>query len=166
MHSFWINTRLPNNQKSNNYMQKSKILAPVPKQTLQQKLLDAFTKYQDTTSAIIEDYLAGNDGMLTELAAADVNFREQLETLAESSYFSGLSAQDLLEETFNRVDDNDISVDDLLTRMEEGDLIDQLEAEGYVCVKIDNLRDRMKLEDFVNSNIYPYNLSLTAQIAI
>ena len=59
---------------------------------LKAEILDLFDDYLDSTGAILDDYLASED-MISELAACDKDFRENIEDLEAEEDFTDLLAK-------------------------------------------------------------------------
>ena len=134
---------------------KKKVYTPEP-DTLSEKLKEAFDNFLKTQKAILDDYCAGNDGMDTELEAAAESFHAKLADLSE---FDADSVSELIEsEGFLTAPE----VTKILDKIDQSDIKDYLEENGHlfreegdVVIQINNLQDRMKLEEFLTTEIYP-----------
>lgn len=132
-------------------MAKSKTKVPARHEpTTQEKLIELFDKYLETVGAILGDYVVGNDGMFTELAAADKSFKGEIEDF---------EFEPSLEKAIAVIKENDVDADELLDLVDESEIIGHVESLGYTCIKTENIVDQQKLEDFVQQNIYPYSLN-------
>lgn len=133
---------------------KKKVYTPEP-DTLSEKLKVAFNDFLKTQKAILDDYCAGNDGMDTELEAAAENFHAVMEDLSEMD--AEAVAEIIESASFSSSD-----ITTLLAKIDESDMKYYLEdnghlfrEEGDVVIQINNLKDRMKLEEFLTTEIYP-----------
>lgn len=113
-----------------------------------EKLQDAFKKYADNVGEILDDYVVGNDGLFTELASAEEDFKDRIDELVPEAV--------TVESIKEQLDEEEIEVNDLLALIDTGDIADYLEAEGYVIIKVEGMMDREKLRQFISQNIYPY----------
>lgn len=130
------------------------------KKTPAEKLLDSFDGHIKTVKAIIEDYVGG-PGMELEVQAAHDNFREKVEALNEDADIEYILKQlkDMpldssdLTALVEFIDKQDTEVlDDWSTEN------DYMNTDNCVCVKVNNIRDREKIEEFIKREIYPaYN---------
>ena len=122
--------------------------------TLQEQVLDALDTYIDMEGTILEEYMAGDDGMLTELAAAEANFRKAIEKLIPDE--EDFNDKRLIESVRHALQDCVIEEDDLAVMLDIDTIISHAASLGYVCVKIENLADQMKLDDFICTELYPH----------
>lgn len=116
------------------------------------KILELLDKYVDTTGAILDDYVA-DDGMVTELGAADQNLREAIEE------FQHESEEDELKSIVARLKelepDQEQSLE-LLEVLDEDAIWDWSKSEGYAYVKCQTMEQHNKLEEFVTTEMYPH----------
>lgn len=117
-----------------------------------------FQEYQDTTSAILDDYLSGTDAMVMELGEADKNFLAELEKIEvpEQPELLQRLEQELLNER--------IETEDVLKLIDMDDIKFYYQGSFDICVKVDNANLRDKLETFIKEEIYPYYLDQEANV--
>jgi len=119
-----------------------KVYTPEPEKTgVIAEVISLFEKYRDTTGAILDDYVVGNDGMFTELAAADDNLRQAFESIE-----TGGEPETEMEET-------------TLEDFAESSVVDFCVRNGYAVIKVDGAQ-REKLKDFIESYAATWNLGL------
>lgn len=119
---------------------------------------------KDKAQELFDVFSAKLDSLLAEkdyLETSDPDFREGLEVLKED-FEKALkeieyTMDDLLDDYHNHPEYD--SLKDLACFDDEV-LKDKVEENGYFCVKIEGMADRDKLQDFINQNIYPYNINL------
>lgn len=121
--------------------------------TLQEQVLDALDTYTDMEGTILEEYMAGDDGMLTELAAAKAKFQIAIEKLIPDE----ISADKLKNDIRKALQDCEIEEDDPIVLLDEGTITSHAASLGYACVKIENLADQMKLDEFICTELYPHH---------
>lgn len=134
---------------------KKKVYTPEP-DTLQEKLKNAFDEFLKTQKAILDDYCAGNAGMDTELEAAAENFRVTLDDLSEMD-------AEAVAEIIESIGISSSDATTILDKIDQSDIKDYLEdnnhlfrEEGDVVIQINNLADRMKLEEFLTTELYQH----------
>jgi len=128
------------------------------------KVVGLFQQHIDTTGAILEDYVVGNDGMFIELGEAHKSFLEavkeiEIEDNAEK-LIEKLGDQNLNESEYDSllkvlVGQYENTDDKLLGTMDADDIAAHLSGKGYSIIKVDSAK-REKLKDFIESEIYPY----------
>lgn len=124
----------------------------ITKNQATQKILELFKEYQDTTGAIFDDYLL-DDAAITELAAADENFEKAIEDLEIESDFKSIVEQ------LREMDSSDIDTSKILEVLDEDEVRDWVNGDGYLTIKVEGMEDTNKLEEFIRENIYPYNIN-------
>ena len=129
---------------------------PVKPMTDNDRLVREFEAYLDRVGAVIEDHLIGDKAMLDELAALDKEFKEDLSEFA----FTELPLDKAIEKV-----KEDAYFSDIVDAFDESDMLDHLEDKGYICIKVDGTMDQQRLKDFVNQNIYPYNVNSREALA-
>lgn len=114
------------------------------------ELLDSHIK---TVNAIVEDYVGG-PGMETEIEAAHENLRIEITEILEDKQEE--SFDDLLEKVF---DHDDFWEKKFFEKLDSDSMAKYVsENKGYSLIRVDSLSDKMKLEEFVKTEIYPdYN---------
>lgn len=135
-----------------------------PPETLIDKIRKAFAQYQDTTSAILQDYIA-DDGLITELATADVNLLDELEELCEEA--GDLTDFETIVKGLKWHHDLTTDTDKarmLVNLMDEDDVREFVKDESDMHLKVSNPFDRDKIENFLRENIYPYNINHRVEI--
>lgn len=119
------------------------------------KLLRFFENYQDTCTAILDSHTFTEDA-LDELIEADKNFRELLEN------FTSIEDADFDEvlERLKALNDNvDFDSEALIELCDQDAVIEAAkETSGCIVIEMESLLDKSKVEDFINKEIYPYNL--------
>lgn len=120
--------------------------------TKREAVLEAFEKYTDIEGTILDDYMCGDDGMFTELAAAEENFKDEIEMLL----LDDVDGKTFLKKIKESLENNVFDESELLSLVDEDTILSHAASLGYVCVKIENLADEMKLEEFVKEQIYPF----------
>lgn len=123
--------------------------------TVIDKVLKLFQTHLDTTGAILDDYVVGNDGMFTELTAADGNFISSVRELIDED--AEFDKTRFLADLENEVGGDHLDSDEVMEHVDEEDVCDFLAAKGYVIVKIENMNHQMMLEDFIKAHIYPHH---------
>lgn len=88
--------------KSKNKIQPIKQV-PLKKDKAIYEVVKLFGEYQDTVSAIMDDYIVGNDGMFLELTAADKKFISAVSALE-------IEPDEADDDTEDIVVDNDIRI--------------------------------------------------------
>lgn len=140
-------------------MQKKPTVAAVPLTPAQNTtaiLRKIFTDYLDTTGAILSSHLFVEDASL-ELKEADKNLLSEIDDLEiETADFDSLIEQ--LEKLKNNNDDS-FDEDKLLELCSEDAILDAADIPGYIVIKLQSITDTDKLVEFVNREIYPYNLN-------
>lgn len=122
------------------------------KQTQIDKVLDLISKYLDTTGAILDDYLA-DDGMVTELAAADENLREAVEDLRPED------VEEEIKQIIARLKELELDQEqseEIIEFLDKDALWDWSKNLGYAYVKIDSIEKADKLEEFIKAEIWPH----------
>lgn len=115
------------------------------------EVMQLLAAHQKTVQAIISDYLEGGD-MLMEIEAAFEKTKESIEQVFDE----GMSYNEVIKQLKNLKDE--IEPGDLLPLMNNDDLCEYLQQDGYQVFKIDSIVNQSKLEDFLCSGIYPsYN---------
>ena len=126
---------------------KSKKIPARHVQPLSEKVLDRIDEYLDTTSAILEDY-AVEDGLITELSEADKSLQSDIrDMILEDDY-------DSILERLKKMDLDDDMKAQLLDLFEEDEILSKVQDFGHCVIKIDNIVERQKLEDFVHAHIH------------
>lgn len=144
---------------------------PIPQpqkpKTVIEQIVELVNKHIDITEAIIENYSYLTDiGMDTELRAADENLKSAVYDLGDE--VTEFSFKDLVQKISDHDDfeagdiiglldgaDIDDHTDKLINLLEADDVQDYFINQGYACVKLNNMRDRNKLEEFLKTEIYP-----------
>jgi hypothetical protein len=129
------------------------VVATVMKPTLIEEVLDRFKDFQDTTGAILDDYLVA-DGAITELAAADESFIEDLKEMDE-----GEDDFETLLEKLKKMDVKDVDHLELFElcadHLDPENVSDVLTKDGFIYIKVENIVLRDKLEEFIKTEIMP-----------
>ena len=112
------------------------------------EVLKLFAEYKATVNAIVDDYV-GMDGMITEMETADENFISDVDDIE-----TDLDFKDILI-ALEKLDYREIKTDELLNLVEESEVFDWIRAQGYYSIKLETLEQSWKLEDFINTEIYP-----------
>lgn len=119
---------------------------------------------KDKALELFDQFAGKLDSLLAEkdyLDANDPEFREGLEVLKEDFEKAVKDYETPFADLLDQVDaHDDHDCDSILDRLDKEDISDYLESDGYFFVKIEGLHDRDKLQDFINQNIYPYNINL------
>lgn len=118
-------------------------------------LLNEFDKYLDTCEAILKDNPFSEDA-IPELSLADGNFKKVLENInwPDQSFEDYLKSLELLKHT-----DSDWDPEKILELLDEDDIIAEAEkTPGYAVIKLSSIAETDKLVEFVNKEIYPYNI--------
>lgn len=116
-----------------------------------------FTGYLDTTSAILQSHTFTEDAEL-ELKEADKNLLEEIEDLeiVTNDFDSLIEQLDKLKANH----DDSFNEDEILKLVSEEAIIAEAgESSGIVIVKLQSITDTDKLIEFVNREIYPYNVN-------
>jgi len=117
-----------------------------------EKVLELLDNHIDTTRAILDDYLSGDDGMITELGAANENLRNSIEALEVEDDFKSLLEQ------IKKSDDFDCGeLLKLIADEDEDFILNYSTNKGYALIKLETMEQRSKLEDFIKAEIYPYH---------
>lgn len=119
-------------------------------ETLYEKALDKFNDYTNVTGAILEDYMCGDNGMFIELSAADKNFCDALEEVLVEEVLNEKKVIAYLKENVDDVDHEDI-----INVLNEEQVLDWAVSKGYATIRVENLADKAKLEEFVTTQLYP-----------
>lgn len=133
---------------------KKSSLSKTPSDSIIDYVLELLDKHIDTKSAIMDNYLSGDDGMLLELGEADSNLRQEI---------ADIEVDDSYQKLLSKIEDHDdYNSDDLLKLVDdkegESALHEYLQTKGYAIIKIDNIQDQSKLQTFVETELYPlYN---------
>jgi hypothetical protein len=113
--------------------------------------LELLKKHVDTTRAILDDYMLGDEDCRMELAVAQDNLKDEISEMeVEYTY------PKLLEMVKDHDDYNSSDLLELLIK-EEGEIClrEALQGRGYAIIKIDNILDQSKLQTFVETELYP-----------
>jgi hypothetical protein len=133
-----------------------------------QRIIELFAEHQITTKAILFDYVA-DQNMIDELGEVDNNFISDLEDLRTESDIFDLIIKQLEEIKYNHYLDTD-QCEALMNLMEDDFKIHfvekELDKDNYTKVQVKGRADRMKLENFINSEIYPYNVNYGESISL
>jgi hypothetical protein len=126
----------------------------VEEKTVGEQITDIFNQYLDTTSAIIDDYVP-DPGMLVELSCADKNFQEEINALQEELETKETNFKYLLKKVKDHKDYDDAELWEII---EPGYAAEWLATKGYSVIKLENMQQQIKLEEFVTTKLYPnYN---------
>jgi len=125
----------------------------VPVNTNNQEILKLFKTHVETRNAIVDDYMIGNDSMEVELERADENFINSVEALEVEESVD--QAMRILNDATTNGLDCDKLMDLLIQNFGEIELWDYMRNKGVTLVKINNLADQMKLDEFLTTEIYP-----------
>lgn len=119
--------------------------------TIVDDVLAIFDSYLDTTGAIIADYVP-DSGMLLELAEADKQFKEDIKELDITELMQ-------FDDLFGRLKEiEEVDSNKLLSLCDKDAVWNWAASKGYAIIKIENLQDQTKLEEFVTTELYPnYN---------
>lgn len=116
-----------------------------------------FNDYLDTTSAILQSHAFTEDAEL-ELKEADKNLLEEIENLEiiTNDFDSLIEQLDKLKANH----DDSFDEDEVLKLVSEETIIAEAgKSAGLVIVKLQSIADTDKLIEFVNREIYPYNIN-------
>ena len=121
-----------------------------------------FTDYLDTAGAILQSHVFTEDAEL-ELKEADKNLLEEIENLEVVT-----GDFDSIIEQLEKLIANKESEDEELLKLcnEESIIAAAGDCTGYAIIKITSVTDGDKLTDFVNENIYPYNIGGKSQFSM
>lgn len=116
-----------------------------------------FTDYLDTTSAILQSHTFTEDAEL-ELKEADKNLLNEIDNLeVVTDDFDSLIEQ--LEKFKTNGEFDSVRQEIIADMLDEQTAIYAAEqVTGYAVIKLCNIFDGDKLTDFVNREIYPYNI--------
>src|SRR5688572_16475658 len=112
------------------------------KLSLIDQVIERVEKHNDMCGVILDDYIVDKD-CITEIAAADDNLIRDLNKMdtGENEF------DDILENLKNLDLDSD-DYEQLLNVIDEDAIYDFVANKGYVYVKIENMLDQEKLEEF------------------
>lgn len=105
------------------------------------EVLEIVDKYKDVKHAILSDYLM-EDGIVTELNAAIDNMVTSI---------NEIEVEEEPEPDEDEKNNTEPSLDDFC----EEDILDHLREKDFSIIKIDNLADKIKLETFIENELYP-----------
>jgi len=105
------------------------------------EVLEIVDKYKEVKHAILSDYLM-EDGLVTELNAAIDNMVTSINEIE-------VEEEPLPDE--DEKNNTEPSLDDF----SEEDILDHLREKDFSIIKIDNLADKIKLETFIENDLYP-----------
>lgn len=124
---------------------------PEKKLTPLEILIEAFEKHRQTTQTILKDYIA-DGGLMMEIDTAEASFRDILEDWEAEEDF------DELLDKLKELSGSEIRTKDLLEICDE-DEVEEWVKENYdsdrITIELSNMNDRMKLENFLKTVIYP-----------
>jgi hypothetical protein len=132
------------------------------------KVLQLFDQHIRTVRLIADDYLA-DVGMLTEMQAAEEKLFELIEDLridsAEDKKEKELSFSDIMDQLKENIRFDREKATELLELIDDDDpepIHDFVRSKGFVYIKVENIDQQMKLEDFVNREIWSdYNQQIS-----
>jgi hypothetical protein len=118
-------------------------------------------KYQVTTAAILDDYRAlampVEDDLILELGAAEDVLVAAIEALDVEP------AKEMLLQSLNEAYcSNDIDSDEILKLIDKSDIRDYAMGEFDITIICTDGNQRIKLEEFIKTEIYPYYLDQQA----
>jgi hypothetical protein len=128
------------------------------------KVLELFTEYLKTTSAILEDYVVGNTGMFIEFYSVEDTFIEAIKNLVIEPEEVDMDFDELIEK-LSDLGTSDIEDDRLLNLCDVDEAALFVGRNGYATVKVNSLRDQIKLEEFLHT-LYPIYLDYKAYVNI
>jgi hypothetical protein len=128
------------------------------------KVLELFTNYITTTAAILDDYVVGSEGMLSELDQADETFMLAIEDLIITPEEVDMDFDELIEK-LSDLGSGDIEDDRLLNLCDVDEAAFFVGSNGYATVKVNSLRDQIKLEEFLHK-LYPIDSDYEAYVNI
>jgi hypothetical protein len=131
------------------------------------QVLRLFVKYQETTKAILDDYVA-DKAMVVELSEAEFDFTSAVEELEADEFETVLRHLEKIKDNQNyrELDEEQCkALMELLADDFKIDYIDEeLEKDNYVKVKVAGIMDQVKLEEFINRELEPYNTGYNHEI--
>lgn len=114
-------------------------------------VLELLEKYVDTTGSILDSYENVREDMIGELSIADKNLEDSIKNIETDSTAEALTTSILKHEDFDAEDFFKAFVE------EHGsiDIHNFFVSQGYAVIKIDSIDQQAKLQQFVESEIWP-----------
>lgn len=121
-----------------------------------EKVKEMLDEHFRKINLILEDYVATDEGMCDEIEVVNAGLRDEVDELEREEDFDYVfSALEKLEM------DSDIAFEDCERLVEfvakdDGELYltENLADKNYICVKVENMDKKAKLEDFLKTEIY------------
>jgi hypothetical protein len=127
-----------------------------------QELEKLFKDHLAFCQGIMDDYVV-DDGFGTEINVAIDNLKDEIANLTgagdDKAYIKNdfKSIMDALQE-MEHEEIEESKLLDLVAEIDDTLIYDYVKSEGYLYIKINNIVDQQKLEDFIKTEIYPaYN---------
>lgn len=117
--------------------------------------------YVTIINAILTDNVFCED-TLTEIHAANANLCNDISSIDSVTEPAGfLTFEDLLKAlTLSKQQDENFDEADLIELIDSDTILNAAtDIEGYKIIKVESLADQIKLDEFIQREIYPYNIS-------
>ena len=111
------------------------------------EVMQLLAAHKETVQAIVSDYLEGGE-MFKEI---EKDFDDTCDAI-EQVFDEGMSYDEVIKQLENVK--NEIEPGDLLPLIDNSDLCEYLQQDGFQVFKIDGIVNQGKLEDFLCSEIY------------
>lgn len=120
-----------------------------------EKVKEMLDEHFKKINLILDDYMAGSTEMCDEIEVVNQALAEEVEALERDEDFEYVF--DALKQTNKENDDVefDLLANFILANEGESALVYELADKNYICVKLENMDKKAKLEDFIKSEIYP-----------
>ncbi|GAB1462193.1 hypothetical protein [Pedobacter sp.] len=127
-------------------------------------VLGMLYSHREQHDKIFDDYLEGDSKMLDAIMVEDKAFTAKIEALREDVSDNEESFEinvgvDIITEHLKELlmDDDQLSeLFKIILNQGEEIVFNYLSDKGYAFVKLNSLADKMKLEDFITTEIYPH----------
>jgi hypothetical protein len=121
------------------------------------KVQELITNHREKIDFILDDYMIGGNAAIEAMVKSETELDKLLIGLRINSKATPF---DEAMEALEACDDDDLKVDEILDFVHDkidGDaMLDYMNAKGYAFVKLDSLKDKEKLEEFVKAEIWPF----------
>jgi hypothetical protein len=115
------------------------------------EVLDMLDKHQTDITAILDDYVVGDEDARSVLAQAAENLRDEIAGIEVNADFDKLVGA--------VVEHDDFDAEELLKAVDEEhgvyDIHAYVSGQGYGLIKVENIDQQSKLREFVESQIWP-----------
>lgn len=119
-----------------------------------EKVKEMLDEHFKKINLILDDYMAGSTEMCDEIEVVNQLLAEEVEALERDEDFD--SVFDALKQTKRTTTSSfDLLANFILANEGESSLVYELSDKNYICVKVENMDSKAKLEDFIKSEIYP-----------